>query len=190
VAVPDKVAAGRGDVVYRIDERDRIVFCDEGWDAFAAANDGEAAASARVLLRPLWDFVSDPTTRDLYRQVILRARAARTLRFTIRCDSPTRRRLLELSVSPGEGGWVEFRTRVLAEEERPPQPLWEPRAARSGELLRVCGWCKKVFVGDGWAEVEEAADRLKLFELPALPLLTHGICEACYGRVAATLAGS
>jgi hypothetical protein len=54
-------------------------------------------------------------------------------------------------------------------------------------MVRVCGWCKKVDVGGSWAEVEEAVTRLRLFDRPLLPQLTHGICEGCYDRMVETL---
>ncbi len=177
-------------ILYRVDPQDWIVFVSPEWDRFAEANAGERARSANVLHRRLWDFILDPTTRELYRQALQRARKGHPLRFPFRCDSPTRRRLLEMDIRPTAGGAVDFRTRTLAEEHRPPLALLSPDAARSDELLRVCGWCKKVFVGAAWAEVEEAVARLRLFEQALLPQMTHGICEPCYEKMTGLVSGS
>jgi hypothetical protein len=94
-----------------------------------------------------------------------------------------------MEVSGGPGGGVEFRTQVLSEEGREPQPLLERGRPHSEEFVRVCSWCKKVDVGGRWAEVEEAVARLGLFDRPLLPQLTHGICEDCYARMVGTLGG-
>jgi len=77
----------------------------EAWDDFARHNDGEAALGERVLGRPLWDFIGDPVTRLLYEQLIDRVHEARReLRFRLRCDSPGRRRLLDVTISESPGG--------------------------------------------------------------------------------------
>jgi hypothetical protein len=179
-----------GEIVYRLDDRDEFCFVNGEYDSFARDNCGEAVASHAILRRPLWDFVTDPTTQQLYRDMLRRVRAGRPVRFRFRCDSPARRRLLEMDVRAGDGGGVEFRVRTVSEEDRPYQPLFDPHAGRSDERLRVCGWCKKVHVGDAWAEVEDAVARLHLFERAAMPEVTHGICEECFRAMTDTLAES
>jgi len=180
----------RQELVYRVDRQDVIVFVDSEWDRFAASNDGEAAMSARVLDRSLWDFVVDATTRQLYRQLIQRIRDGRLLRFNFRCDSPGCRRLMEMEMSPAEKGAVQFRTRTISGTEREPQTLWERREACSDDLLVACGWCKKVKVEGEWEEVEDAVTHLQLFEHALLPSITHGICEECHRNVLRTLSVS
>jgi hypothetical protein len=176
------------DIVYRLDDQDHIVFLNDEWDQFAAANAGESIASHRVLYRSLWDFVTDINTREIYRHALVRSRGGQRLRFCFRCDSPSRRRLLEMTIGRGPDETTEFRTHLLTEEARTPQPLLEATAPRSSDLIRMCGWCKKVFVGGGWKEVEEAVSRLALFERPVMPGITHGICESCYETMMERLA--
>lgn len=180
---------GEGDIIYRVNDRDEIVFANEEWDRFARANAGEGITSSHVLQRPLWAFISDMTTRELYRQVLKRVREGRPVRFNFRCDSPARRRLLAMEVG-GEGDTVQFRTRTVLEEDRVPTPLLEADTASPDELLQVCGWCKKVFAGGSWEEVELAVERLQLFERHPLPSITHGVCEQCYQAMLETLAKS
>ena len=184
----DTVLAQKHDEVhYRLNERDEIVFVNEAWDAFAARNSGGHLSSARVLGRPLWDFITDQATELLYRDVLARIRAGRLVRFVFRCDSADCRRRLEMEVSGGPGNGAEFRVRTLSEEARPPQSLFDPDRPHAEDLLRVCGWCKKVDVGSHWVEVEEAVSVLGLFERPLLPGVTHGICESCFAEMVATL---
>lgn len=181
------LASSGDEIHYRLNDRDEIVFVSEAWGPFAAANGDDRLAAAAVLGRPLWEFISDPSTRLLYRDILARVRAGVPVRFTFRCDSPACRRLLAMEVSGGPGGGAELRTRTLSEEEREPQPLLDRGRPRSEEFVRVCGWCKKVDVGGRWAEVEEAVARLGLFDRPLLPQVTHGICEDCYARMVETL---
>ncbi len=98
------------------------------------------------------------------------------------------RRLLEMDVHSREDGTVEFRTRTVSEEPRQPLALQESGAAGSGELLRMCGWCKKVFFDGTWTEVEDVVGQLRLFHRPFLPPITHGVCEGCYQEMIKTLA--
>lgn len=176
------------DIFYRISDQDEIIHVSDTWDRFAAANGGERVRAEEVLNRPLWDFVSDRTTRELYRQVLNRVRDGRALKFSVRCDAPACRRRLEVVVTTVAPGVIEFRTHTLAEESRQPQALLDAGAARSADLLRVCSWCCRIFVEGAWIEMEEAINRLQLLELPLLPTMTHGICDPCYQRMRETLA--
>ena len=174
-------------LIYRINHRDEIVFVNDEWDSFAVANAGEAVTSAQVLQRPIWSFISDQTTRELYRQMLTRVRGGSSLQFSFRCDSPTCRRLLEMKVNPLEKGAVEFVTRTLWAEERPAPALLEPGAARSDAWLRMCSWCEKVWSGEAWAEIEDAIADSRLFEQPLMPSMTHAICELCRHKMMDTL---
>lgn len=181
------MAGEQQELVYRVDQQDVVVFVDSEWDRFAASNGGEKAMSAQVVGRPLWNFLVDPTTRQLYRQLLQRIREGREVRFGFRCDSPDRRRLMEMEMGPAEKSVVQFRARTVSETEREPQRLWDRREAHSGDFLVACGWCKKVRVDDSWEEVEDAVTQLRFFERSVLPALTHGICEKCHRNVLRTL---
>lgn len=176
-----------GNVVYRVDAQDRLVFVNDEWDRFAAANAGQACLSAKVLGRPLWDFVSDRTTRLLYGNLLAKVRAGGSVRFPFRCDSPDCRRFLEMAAVPAGRGAVEFTVRTAALEPRPALALLDPAIPRDEELLRVCGWCKKVEIDGLWYETEVAVAKLGLFGAHALPLVTHGMCLECEAAMSKTL---
>ncbi len=93
-----------------------------------------------------------------------------------------------MEVDHKEGGATEFITRPLWEAERQTPALLEPNAARSDAWLRVCSWCEKVWIGEAWAEVEEAVTRWRLFEQSLMPLMTHGVCEQCHQKMKKALA--
>jgi hypothetical protein len=172
-----------GDIIYRVNSRDEIVFTNEEWDRFALANGGGKVTSANILHRSLWDFIFDPTTRQLYHDILTQIRNNRVIGFRFRCDSPGCRRLMEMRIFPAEGATVEFRIRTLSIEHRQHQPLLESQAVHSEKFLRMCSWCKKINVEGTWMEVEEAVRHLRLFESTSLPMLTHGVCETCYGEM-------
>lgn len=176
------------EVRYTVNADDDIVFVNEAWDTFAQENGAAHLTSTHVLGRSLWDFVTDDTTRLLYRDVLARIRGTTAMRFTFRCDAPACRRHLELEVTGGRNGDAVFLVRTLKEEPRPAQPLLDPAQLRSDALLRMCSWCKRIDVNGHWVDVEEAVTALGLFDRPRLPQVTHGICDDCYARMAEAIA--
>ena len=175
---------------YAIDADDKICFVDEGWRQFAEENDGSELAQPAIIGQLLWNHISDETTRKLYQQIVARVRKGQVARFRLRCDGPEFRRLLEMTISSAANGNVEFETSIVQIEARAPLALLSRATPRSNELLRVCAWCTRVDVSAGsndWVEVEEAVDRLRLFELEKAPQLTHGICEVCLESMTKTM---
>ena len=175
------------DIIYRVNAADEISFTNRQYDEFARENDGEKALSTAVLHCSLWSFITEPTTQNLYREVLRRVRDGRSIQFTFRCDSPACRRLMEMIVVSTDAEGVEFRTRALLEESRHPQTVLQHHARSSGEFLRMCAWCNAMNADGDWVEVEEAALRLRLFEYSCLPTVTHGICDACFTKMKRTL---
>jgi hypothetical protein len=174
-------------VLFRIDRRDDIVFVNDAWTRFALDNEAPELVADFVLGRSLWDFVADATTRQLYAAVLRRVRSGSSVRFPLRCDSPSVRRYLEMSVGPREGATVQFETRLVAAETRPHQVLWKRATPSSTDLLLVCGWCKRVNVSSEWLEVEDALVHLNAFDHPQTPPVTHGICPRCVDAVLSAL---
>jgi len=177
-------------VVYRVNDRDEIVLVDDAWDRFAGANAGHRVLAREVLHHSLWDFVVDATTRKIYRQVLQRVRDGRSVAFRFRCDSPDRRRLLEMRIARCEDATIEFSTSTIEEEARPHLAVLDTGIVHSKELVKACGWCGRINVGHSWIEIEEALGHLRLFEGPVPPMLSHGVCEKCYGNMAAALVES
>lgn len=181
-------------IVYRIDARDRISSVSEGWDVFAGENSGGHVRSSDVVGRPLWDFISDRTTTEIYRQVLARIRTGKQMTYSFRCDSPACRRLLEMQIRPcDEAGGVEFETTTLFSGARAIPPVSQGDGSVGApdlELVRVCGWCNRFFADGEWREMEDAFPRLKLLEYPEQQMLTHGMCEGCYERMVKEIAPS
>lgn len=185
------VAPLESTVIYDIDHADRIVTVNEAWTLFALANDAPDLSAPGILGVSLWSAITDPTTRELYRGLLTRVRAGAEIEFRFRCDAPAMTREMVMRVSHAGGGRVRFTSRVAAAAARPPQRVLDRRAARTHTLIRVCGWCKRIAVGeDRWEAVELAMPLLGMDQAGTLPGLTHGICPACYQAALIDVAGA
>lgn len=178
------------DVVYSVDASDRITQVNRAWTDFAQANDGEALVPPTIMNQLLWDFVVDETTRNLYRTLFARVRAgAGPVTFRLRCDGPSTRRLLEMSIVAGRTGALQITAHPLTIESRAPVPMLDP-TPRLGEVLRSCGWCNRMPNQDGqWVEIEDALAARGLMEQTPLPPISHGICEDCLDRMMKLMPG-
>lgn len=181
-------------VVYTIDSNYSITSVGPEWDEFAIENEAENAVAERVRGRAIWEFISDETTRELYRMALERVSEwGQPISFPFRCDSPGMRRYLQMEISPLDGGGWRLASTTYRETPREPVELLRARRESSDEPpLRMCSWCKRVNVPetDIWVEVEEAIRVLELFERELLPPITHGMCPSCYARIAATIKGA
>ncbi|MEP7344396.1 MAG: hypothetical protein ABI877_03975 [Gemmatimonadaceae bacterium] len=172
-------------VIYRIDSTDQLTYLNAAWSAFADANEGGALHSDQVIGRSLWDFLTDRTTEQLYRDMVQRVRRdGLPIRFRFRCDAPGRKRLLAMEIGKDDLDGVQFVVNSILEEKRrsvlPPARIANP----SNIFLTICGWCKRVPLASGeWVEIEEAIDEKGLFDAGTEPRLTHGMCPMCYEAV-------
>lgn len=167
-------------IVYRIDSQDRIVFVNNEWQKFALANDAADYADEKVLNRSIWDFITDDSTRLFYQEMINRVRTNKIVSFQFRCDSSEYRRFMKMNIT-AEGNEVQFESRILRSERRNPQAILDRNAERSEKFVVICGWCKKINIGQAiWKEIEHAVEVLGIFESEIFPQLSHGMCGGCY----------
>jgi hypothetical protein len=171
---------------YSIDDRNRLISVNEVWAKEAEDSATPGLSSPAILGRRLWDLIADPTIAHFFDLLFSRLRTGQTPRVTysFRCDTPARRRLIQLSIVPTADQGLRFTTSVLATQERPPVALLDARQPRSGELLRMCSWCKRVPTANGsWREIEEAVPELDALDHGPLPAISHGICPDCQARM-------
>ena len=171
--------------IWIIDDADKIIHVNDDWLAFARENIAPQLTVAVVLDKPIWNFIQGQETTYLYKQIFDRVRAGISpVKFPFRCDSPECRRFMEMKLSLLSGNAIEFMSHILREERREPVNLLDASRDRSGELLKVCSWCKRINVpGQGWGEIEAAIEALDLFDHPSMPRMTHTICDACHEAV-------
>lgn len=180
---------GQGDCAYELDADLCFRSVDARWTEFARTNAAPELCAPSLIGRRLFDCVADPSTAILYRRAFERAReSGRPVVLPFRCDSPALRRFMEIEISATGDGGFRVCTRVVRIESREPVALLDATRARSDELLRMCGWCKRVDASGRWLEVEAAVETLRLFEEPTLPRISHGICQECETRLLGALA--
>lgn len=171
------------DIIYRIDNNDMITYISvPPWDEFALENKGEDIIEENIINKSIWSFIADAETAHIYQMIIDKVRVTRKkISIPFRCDAPDKRRLFIIEVDKHGKNSVNFQSRLRKEEKRESIQAFETDAIRSEEFIRVCSWCKKVYVPhlNKWVEVEEAIIKLKLYSMEKLPRLTHTICDPC-----------
>lgn len=168
--------------LYEIDAVDILRKVNPFWSDFAVHNEAHHLLPQAVIGQSLWDFVTVTRVRHLYRLILEHVRAKNVhVSFPFRCDSPAVKRDMRMVVRPRVQGGALFESTIQRETNRPPVALLDPHAARSGTLVRVCSWCKRVHdPANGWVEVAEAMARMRIFGDPCVPSVTHAICQPCF----------
>ena len=169
------------DSAYRVNADNILESVDSGWISFAQENHASHLGSEAVIGQPLFQFITGKETQYLYQVIIGRVRSnQRKAVIPFRCDGPSNRRFMELEISSGTNGQVQFTARTISEDERKQVALLDSLVNRTGEHLLMCSWCKRVAVAGNWLDVELAVKQLELFNETSLPQITHSICNDCY----------
>ena len=166
---------------YELDSSLNLLSVDDGWDVFAVRNGAPELVRSRVVGQSVLASIADPTTAELYVELFRRV-GTRGVPVTIpfRCDSPTVRRFLTLTIEPSPAGFRMTST-VVRTESRPLQSLLWPAHTDGQHSVQMCSWCKRVEAAGSWLEVEEAAASL---DTDASPVLRHAICDQCRNEMA------
>lgn len=177
------------DVVYALDGRDEIASVNDAWNTFATENAGTSLLPPGIIGRSLWDFIADPTTRIVYSRLFARVRSgAGASTFNFRCDSPSLKRELQMEVVASGEGTLTCTVRTLNVEARPAASILDPALPRSGQLMVVCSWCKRVSDGkDAWVEIDQAPALYSVFDEEFPPPVSHGMCDECYSSMMRSL---
>lgn len=175
-----------GSLSYVVDDRLRLAGLDRAWDEFAIANGAPELVAPAPIGQPVTKFIADETTAQIYSALFARvASSGRPIAYTIRCDAPTLRRELAMTVSPIDAGFS-VRSVVVRAERREPVTL-SAASADADDFIKSCGWCKRMDARGRWVEIEEAVQLLALFDRPRLPAMSHGICPTCLRRMEETI---
>ena len=130
--------------------------------------------------------IGDTETRHIYQELVRRAVEFGPFRLEYRCDAPDQRRFMAMVIEhERDKARIAFVNQVLRVEARSFQALIDATRERSEQrFLRLCSWCKKAqLTAQDWVEIEQAVERLRLFDDAPLPRLTHGICPGCQETV-------
>lgn len=87
---------------YWLNHDDLLVEVDEEFRRFAIDNGAPELASDSILGRPMAAFCTDESTIEIWTRLLARARAGAAVAVVIRCDSPEKRRLVDLRLEAHE----------------------------------------------------------------------------------------
>ncbi len=172
-------------ITYHIDNMHNIVYLSDEWQLFSNQNKAQNLTSETVLNKPLSDFITGRESVHIYEMLINRFNQGRAkICFPFRCDSPERRRFMEMEIFPVDGELIGFKSCVLREEPREPVRILDVDIERSEEFINICSWCKNIYIGESnWVEIEKAIEKLEILNSPLLPQLSHGVCPSCYENI-------
>ncbi|WP_446010588.1 hypothetical protein [Candidatus Electrothrix sp.] len=170
---------------YLVNRNNQIEFTDKAWEDFAGQNGGEKLMNEMVLYRDISSFISCARCQELYDMLINSVRGTRkAIEFPFRCDSPDMRRFMKMEMIPLDQEKIEFTSYTEKEEARPPIYLLDISVPRSEEIITICSWCKRIKTDNAhWLDMEEAVEKMELFNSNCLPKLSHGICSSCFETV-------
>ena len=125
---------------YIIDLKDVVVAVSKNWQSFSDRNmGGSACLPENIIGSSLWNHICDAETKHLYQIILHKVREhGRQAKFPFRCDSPSERRFLNLSVIPIKDGSVHFKSEIVKTESREPVDLLRGDMQRSEDLIRIC----------------------------------------------------
>ena len=166
---------------YGVDVNDDLAWVDSSWLGFANENGASDLTKTPIQGKCLWDFIADESTRNLYREIHRRVRSTgRAIVLPLRCDSPNLKRYMQLTISPGFSGALDYRCILHRVELQPRLTILEYSTKRSSDMLTMCSCCKKVCVEPmGWVHVEAVAAKLHLFDSDTVPQLQYLVCPEC-----------
>ena len=166
---------------YRVDAEDRLVWVDEWWLAFANENGAPELTEDAILGRPLWDFVSDEVTRQLYKEIHIRVRSSRQPTvLPFRCDSPSLQRHMRLTIVMDPSGELIYESVLQRAVPQRRNPLLESEVRRDDSAVTMCSCCKRALLEPlGWLGVEDICIRLRLLEAQTVPEIRYTVCPKC-----------
>jgi hypothetical protein len=186
--------------IYHTNQKKIITDLNEAFAAFAKENWRPDFKRTDLVGKSLLSQITDPATKHLYSILLERLRETnQPLTLPYRCDSPDIKRYMEMTITPATDGIVEWNSRILNEEPRPPVPLLDIRQERHEKWLRVCSWCKRCSVpewlaeqvdsppAESWIELEELMPLLGGLASAGMPMITHTACPDCYEKVLSSI---
>jgi hypothetical protein len=163
---------------YEIDAAGRVTAVCPEWDAVARQAGGAAGAlQAGVIGRPLHQFISGDPTRmymDAALQAVRLMGQPRRLRY--RCDTPTVRRTLEMTLVPLDGGGVRISHGLIEQQPRLRPLVCLPDERLAGEGAGVL-WCCSLCL-----RLQQAGQPWRAPDLVASPRLVvrYTVCPRCW----------
>lgn len=170
------------DLSYTVDASDVIVAVGGAWDDSARCNDAEKIVSTQIIGKSLDGFIHGDETRMFVRTMLMSARVLnRPVMRPYRCDSPQRKRFMEMTVTPLDGGNIEVMHQEVHSEPiaNPTRMVAAPKGV-TGVHTKRCSVCNRLRVNGIWSELDDAvaSGHLAPAVAPALRVI-YGVCPDC-----------
>ncbi|MEM9346104.1 MAG: hypothetical protein AAGB26_05765 [Planctomycetota bacterium] len=172
---------------YLLDREDRVTKVCPHWAVFARQRMAVRLDEEMVLGRSLWDFIQGGATQRLYDTLIYHARrTGRKLTFNYRGDSPSAIRYMRMTLLPGFGGIVRFRSELLHEQPRQ-RSVYFTHACypRRPELLQCC-LCHRLEYNGRWYTLDELIRQTGAIDELMPTEVGDTVCEGCITRIEIT----
>jgi hypothetical protein len=166
---------------YSVDDCDVIVEIGSGWSDFATENGGCGLTADALIGRPLFDFIADDSTRLAYRDLHAHVReTGRAVSVPFRCDSPTKRRAMQLTLECGDEGRLLYQTSEVEVQPQERVSVLDSAEKRSVAFLTMCSLCKRSLIEPiGWVEPAKVNLDLRLYERETVPTVRYTVCPDC-----------
>lgn len=169
-------------IEYALNQENKITSVGGVWEEFAIANQGENLTKEEVLGESIFDYIRGAGIAKIYRALFEKVRKTQHgLSFNFRCDSPSCRRRMLLTLTPLPNQGIMCHTEILEAEPREYIPLLDKHVKRNESIVAVCCICADIRTQDGnWVGIEEESRRMGWLENENIPQLSHGFCPTCY----------
>lgn len=158
-------------LTYWLDAQDLIQGVDAGWHHAVKDHEAPECHAAQVIGQPLWVFVQGEAVRQSLRAIFFSVRTYQCpVMLPWRCDTPDKRRLYQMTVSPLEAGAISIEhKRIPMPQIAAPPPCVHPQPG----WLRCSVCCEPV---SPWSRV-----------VPAYRDETETVCRSCRQAITRTL---
>ena len=195
-----QTAAQDSAVIYALDTRFRLTYCNPAWDRFALENGGESVVRSVVTGWPILELITGPL-REIYRKAYVEVlETGRPWQTDYECSSEGRFRMFTMQVLPlRDQGLLSVNSlRVEYPHQTPKYEPVEQLYRDQDGLVTMCGNCRKVrrpqtvpepagrVAGErGWFACEqeevsrEAWDWVPAFVASPPENISHGLCAMC-----------
>lgn len=170
-------------VCYWVDQHDIIRKVDDYWDNTLEDSTAKRVKSAEIIGKSLFNFICDDITRMFTRTMLESARLLmQPLCRPYRCDSPTEKRYMQMTVVLESDGLVKVAHELIKTE-----PIFKPVSFKTagssptvfqtGSHIR-CSICNRVRLAgsDSWQEVDSLVE-ISSFE--GSMQVVYGVCSDC-----------
>lgn len=173
-----------GEIVsYWLNSDNRIVRVSKLWNQFALANEGsKELLSPEIQGRSVFEFIIGDQTR-MYLEALLQN--ARFLNHAVnrsyRCDSPTLKRYMSMTIQPTQEGLVQLNHTLLKTEPQEQELIYCHTPTPEYGAVPRCSVCTRLLIKGTWLSPEDA--KILGLLVPCKPLpVTYRICPSCRRR--------